>query len=719
MYYNVFMCYTIRNYLFYGGYIMYVRTLKNGKYTYVYVNESYRENGKTKCRVVKALGRYDKLLNEDPNFMEKLKAQYEEPRIQKAKLIEQKFQENINSLNSTDCHSNDLTSNAAPLLCYGLEPVRAMWNNDLKLDKKIDYLQRQYTNVKFDINAAVMYLTGFKLLNPSSILGAYDCRHSFFASPANSVQLQDFYRALTFLSEQKEKIIKHLNIQIDAITERKLSMVFYDVTNAYFESPLTDEERKLIDTTMMDEIKSCINAYLVEHNLPDLDEVEKTRESYDPELMKLAPCDPYVLFNMKGELQVDLLPSDLYTEIRHSLFLKMRGLSKEHRFDLPLISIAMVIDDQGFPVDYEIYSGNSSEFTTMKTSIENIKQKYHIKKTVVVADRGLNSTDNLKMLLDNDYGFLVAQKITNLPNDFRAKMLEKEAYEAIEDVPFENYRYRTVEGFVKKKGSTEVNCKLIFTFSKEREKRDLKVLEDDTNRAKAAIDSQKRIASAKKSWEQMVVVKDTTGNQAESFNQKLYEKRRAECGYAAIVYSNCPSDEHSEITGKQIAMSYHQLVKIEECFRILKNNICLRPMFVYTPVHVKGYVMICYLALVCYRLFEYKLTKCRTPLSIRAISQALKNACIAPFKLNNELMFLHTSIYENLHKEEKTYQIKDELNLETEENEESNELNINKIMKACGLTPLMKINTSSTLNAFLKRKLSIDSMIDPKLMSKL
>ena len=82
-------------------------------------------------------------------------------------------------------------------------------------------------------------------------------------------------------------------------------------------------------------------------------------------------------------------------------------------------------------------------------------------------------------------------------------------------------------------------------------------------------------------------------------------------------------------------------------------------------------------------------------------------------------MFLHTSIYENLHKEEKTYQIKDELNLETEENEESNELNINKIMKACGLTPLMKINTSSTLNAFLKRKLSIDSMIDPKLMSKL
>ncbi|MDY6470245.1 MAG: hypothetical protein SPK70_04145 [Succinivibrio dextrinosolvens] len=53
----------------------------------------------------------------------------------------------------------------------------------------------------------------------------------------------------------------------------------------------------------------------------------------------------------------------------------MRGLSKEHRFDLPLISIALVIDELGFPVDYEIYAGCSSEFTTMKQSIEKIKEK--------------------------------------------------------------------------------------------------------------------------------------------------------------------------------------------------------------------------------------------------------------------------------------------------------------------------------------------------------
>lgn len=69
----------------------------------------------------------------------------------------------------------------------------------------------------------------------------------------------------------------------------------------------------------------------------------------------------------------------------------MRGPSKKHRFDLPLVSVAMVIDRNGFPMDVCVYSGNSSEFKTMKNSIEALKKKYEIGSSIVVADRGLNS----------------------------------------------------------------------------------------------------------------------------------------------------------------------------------------------------------------------------------------------------------------------------------------------------------------------------------------
>ena len=93
----------------------------------------------------------------------------------------------------------------------------------------------------------------------------------------------------------------------------------------------------------------------------------------------------------------------------------MRGMSKEHRYDLPLVSISLVIDENGFPIDFELYNGNTAEISKMQESISKMQEKYNVKNTVVVADRGLNSVSNLNMLQDNNYGFIVDQKISNLP----------------------------------------------------------------------------------------------------------------------------------------------------------------------------------------------------------------------------------------------------------------------------------------------------------------
>ena len=228
---------------------MYINIISNGKYKYVYINESYRENGKTKTRHVQKVGRYDLLEDKDPNFLEKLKAQYEEPRKRNEELKEEKLNAMVASLDQII--ETDYSSNAAPLLCYGMEPVRAVWNNDLKLDYRLNYLQEHYSECEFNINYsecefnindAVFYLSAFKLINPSSISYAYDKRHQYLYSAAKNLKLSDLYRSLDFLQKYKEKIIKHLNQRVEEITNRKLSMVFYDVTNAYFEAPLTDEE---------------------------------------------------------------------------------------------------------------------------------------------------------------------------------------------------------------------------------------------------------------------------------------------------------------------------------------------------------------------------------------------------------------------------------------------------------------------------------------------
>lgn len=173
-------------------------------------------------------------------------------------------------------------------------------------------------------------------------------------------------------------------------------MMFYDVTNVYFETTLSDEEKQLFndDEKLRCEAFELITDYCREHNLL-LPSEAKEKDNSTLELDAVAS-----FLDKDDNLIYEKIPSDLQKTIRQKLFLRMRGLSKEHRSDLPLVSIALVIDEFGFPLDYEIYSGCSSEFNTMKQSIDNLKNRYGIKDAVIVADRGLNSVANLKMLQD-------------------------------------------------------------------------------------------------------------------------------------------------------------------------------------------------------------------------------------------------------------------------------------------------------------------------------
>lgn len=153
-------------------------------------------------------------------------------------------------------------------------------------------------------------------------------------------------------------------------------MIFYDVTNVYFETALSDLEcgRQQID--FQDRLQR---------------ELELAYESGELD----SSC-----FDDEGRLLPCPKADDFIKKIQEQKieYLRMRGPSKEHRFDLPLASIALVINEEGIPIDFYVYAGNASEFKTMSSSIESLKQKYNVKESIVVADRGLNSAANLKML---------------------------------------------------------------------------------------------------------------------------------------------------------------------------------------------------------------------------------------------------------------------------------------------------------------------------------
>lgn len=158
----------------------------------------------------------------------------------------------------------------------------------------------------------------------------------------------------------------------------------------------------------------------------------------------------------------------------------MRGPSKEHRTDLPLVSVALVIDKNGFPMDFEVFAVNSSEFKTMAQTIDTLQKKYNFLKTVLVADRGLNSASNLKMLEDRGFGFLMSQKVSNLGGKLTDAMTDLSDYEDLVIGSPEHGKFKVIADYQKTNSqdpAETVSTTLVFTFSEKRKKRDEAILE--------------------------------------------------------------------------------------------------------------------------------------------------------------------------------------------------------------------------------------------------
>ena len=74
-------------------------------------------------------------------------------------------------------------------------------------------------------------------------------------------------------------------------------------------------------------------------------------------------------------------------------------MSKEHRTHETQVLLGLLIDRCGIPLDYEIYRGNTAEVKTLMKVVESFREKCPQGKPIVVADRGLNSKDNLSKLI--------------------------------------------------------------------------------------------------------------------------------------------------------------------------------------------------------------------------------------------------------------------------------------------------------------------------------
>ena len=454
------------------------------------------------------------------------------------------------------------------------------------------------SKITFDPDLINRFLTCSRILHPDSKLGTHQHLGNFYERP--QFDYVHILRTMDILEEHYDEYISHLFEKSNNIIKRNTSVCYYDCSNYYFEIETEDEDY--------------------------VDEV--TGET------------------VKG--------------------LRKYGPSKEHRPN-PIVEMGLFMDSDGIPLSMCITSGSDNEQTTAIPLEKKLTKMFGKRKFIYCADAGLGSlhirnfnsmggrafvvtqsikklSDTLKTAVFNDCGYklLSSDKPVTVAHMKEFDKLDKDneelyndkAYKIIqadkafdlglyEEKKLKNGKTRMV------KSKAAVKQKIIITFSRkmleyqryirnrqiERAKKLLANL-DPENYKKGPHDVTRFIkrTSASKNGEEVTDLYE--------INQSAIEEEEKYDGFYAVA-TNLDDD------AKTVIGISSNRYRIEDCFRITKTNLSSRPVYHQKPRRIIAHFMICYTALLIYRLLETKLIQYGTHFTIENILETLNNMEVA------------------------------------------------------------------------------------------
>jgi len=294
------------------------------------------------------------------------------------------------------------------------------------------------------------------------------------------------------------------------------------------------------------------------------------------------------------------------------------GLSKEGGIARQVM-LGVVQTAEGLPIHHTVFEGNAAEAKTLIPTIEAVLKRYPIKRVVLVADRGLLSLDNLDEIRKIRIGEEPLEFILAVParryGDFDTLLSnfhESSCLDASEEV-FQEFEWKGYRLVVAHRPDMAEELK-----NKRAEK--IQALEDDAQRWASKLDHQdtgksyrgRKLSDAGVTARLFKAVGDAHLSRiikvdmaSEHFNYHIDEKAlyRAELlDGKLILVTNMP--DH---TPEQIVKRYKALADIERGFRVLKSEIEIAPVFHRRPDRIRAHAMICFIALVLYRVLRMRL----------------------------------------------------------------------------------------------------------------
>lgn len=560
--------------------LYYDKRLKDPTY---YIQQGFRNGKKTTTKNIKRLGKHSELLLIMDNPLEyaknEVKKMNEEYRSGRSEfIVTMDFNERIPSTDSPCSNSTSLNIGYLYLKDIYAKLNPSDFFKSVSSDRKITY----------DCNKICQFLTYARILDPASKYGTYDKLDTYYEKP--QVEYQHMIRFLDILDRNSDQYLKHLFDNSENIVKRDTSVMYYDCTNYFFETEKPDEE-------IVDEVT--------------------------------------------GEI---------------ILGLRQFGISKENKTS-PIVEMGLIMDRRGIPISMCIHPGNTNEQLTAVPLEKEVIKMTGNKKFIYCADAGLGSYNIRKF---NDMGgraYIVTQSVKKLGqeikdivfNDSNYRLLSNDDAITLKEMRtfnkkdannlslYNDFAYKVIpantamdtglyEEKVYKNGRTKkVKAKgtlhqyIIVTFSRKMMEYQRTIRERQLERAKKLLRLKDPEKIKKGPNDIRRFLKNTSSDTANYVldMDKIHEEEKYDGFYAVAT--------NLDDSAKDILAVAQNRYKIEDCFRIMKTNFDARPVFLRKPERIRAHFLICYTALLIYRLMECKLDDNLTHVTTSNLIKTLRN----------------------------------------------------------------------------------------------
>jgi|YelNatPaOPRAMG01_1025707.scaffolds.fasta_scaffold66746_1 transposase len=311
----------------------------------------------------------------------------------------------------------------------------------------------------------------------------------------------------------------------------------------------------------------------------------------------------------------------LYFESFTEDTLKQKGYSKDGKFNQVQVLLSIIVTQSGLPLGYELFEGNTFEGKTLENALEKLKKTYQIEKVVFVADSGLLNKNNISLLENDKQEYILGARIKNVSAELTKEILDKDTYKPL----YSNQENNEEEITYKEIILEDKNQKLIVSYSPSRAQKDKYDREKALEQLGKRIGKNKNPKSLLSNYGYKKFIKVEGESKLVIDDDKIKEAQQWDGLHG--IYTNIKNANPVDIL-----KHYKGLWQVEETFRISKHDLSMRPIFHWTPKRIKSHIAICFMALVCVRIAEYRIALQYKKLSPRAIKTALLGLQISILK---------------------------------------------------------------------------------------